>query len=40
LWLDPSRRERIDHLMAALVCLVLTVAAIAWSLVTGWVFLR
>ena len=39
-WLDPSRRERIDHLIAALVCLVLTVAAIAWSVVTGWVFLR
>ena len=40
LWLDPSRRERTDHLIWALVCLVATCTAIVWSLVTGWQYLR
>ena len=40
LWLNPSSRERIDHLVAALVCLGLSVAAVAWSLITGWQYLR
>jgi rhomboid protease GluP len=35
LWLDPSKRERVDHLLAALVCLVVTVAAILASIVTS-----
>lgn len=34
-WLDPLTRERIDHLIAALVCLVVTGLAVAWSIVTG-----
>lgn len=40
LWLDPSRRERPDHLLWALVCLAATCAAVGWSLVTGWQYLR
>jgi rhomboid protease GluP len=35
LWLDPSQRERVDHLLVALVCLVLTIAAILASIVTS-----
>jgi rhomboid protease GluP len=34
LWLDPLKRERMDHFVGAAVCLVLTVAAIAASVVT------
>jgi rhomboid protease GluP len=34
--LDPSKRERIDHLLGALACLVITAAAIAASLVTSF----
>jgi rhomboid protease GluP len=34
-WLDPLTRERGDHLIAALVCLVLTALAVVWSLVSG-----
>ena len=39
LWLDPSRRERVDHMIGGLLCLVLTMAAVAWSVVTGLRFL-
>jgi rhomboid protease GluP len=33
--LDPRRPERVDHLLAALVCLALTIAAVVASIVTG-----
>ena len=33
MWLDPLKRERMDHLIAAVVCLVLTAFAILASLV-------
>lgn len=33
--LDPMTRERVDHLLAGLVCLALTAAAVALSLITG-----
>jgi len=33
MWLDPLKRERMDHLIAAVVCLVLTALAILASLV-------
>jgi rhomboid protease GluP len=39
-WLDPTRRERVDHLIGALICLALTAAAVAWSLITGLQYLR
>jgi membrane associated rhomboid family serine protease len=34
-WLDPLTRERVDHLVAAFVCLALTALAIGWSLISG-----
>jgi membrane associated rhomboid family serine protease len=34
-WLDPLTRERIDHLIAGLVCVVLTGLAVLASLVLG-----
>jgi hypothetical protein len=34
--LDPSRRERIDHLLGALACLVVTAGSIAASLITSF----
>lgn len=37
--LDPRRPERVDHLMAALVCLALTLAAVIASVVTGLQYL-
>lgn len=39
IWLDPSRRERVDHLIGGLLCLVATMLAVAWSVVTGIRFL-
>src|SRR5215475_3822134 len=38
--LDPLRPERVDHLIAALVCLIVTDAAIVFSIVDGLGFLR
>jgi len=38
--LDPLRPERVDHLIAALVCLIVTAAAIVFSIVDGLGFLR
>jgi rhomboid protease GluP len=35
LWLDPLRPERIDHIIGALVCLLLSAAAIAASIIGG-----
>jgi rhomboid protease GluP len=40
LWLNPSGRERVDHLIWALVCLAVSSAAVVWSLITGWQYLR
>ncbi|MBP1604906.1 MAG: gluP 1 [Acidobacteria bacterium] len=34
-WLDPLKPERLDHIVAALVCLAATAAAIAFSVVDG-----
>jgi rhomboid protease GluP len=38
-WLDPLRPERVEHLLGALACVVVTLAAILWSVVTGWALL-
>ncbi len=35
LWLDPMTRERVDHLIAGLGCILLTAVAVTWSIVTG-----
>jgi rhomboid protease GluP len=35
MWLDPLKRERMDHFVGAAICLLLTLAAIVWSVVTG-----
>jgi rhomboid protease GluP len=37
--LDPLRPERVDHLVGAVVCLVLTAVSIGASIWTGWPFL-
>ena len=39
-FLDPLRPERLDHMIAALVCLVVTGIAIVFSFVTGWRLFR
>jgi rhomboid protease GluP len=39
-FLDPLRPERLDHLVGALVCLALTVIAIAFSVVQGLALFR
>jgi rhomboid protease GluP len=36
LWLNPSKRERVDHLVGALVCLVASAVAVAWSLISSF----
>jgi rhomboid protease GluP len=38
-FLDPLQRERLDHMIAALVCLAVTGIAIAFSIVGGLRFL-
>jgi membrane associated rhomboid family serine protease len=38
-FLDPLRPERVDHLIAALICLAVTAIAIVFSIVYGWGFL-
>jgi rhomboid protease GluP len=35
LLLDPLKPERIDHLLIAVICLVVTLAAVIWSVVTA-----
>ena len=35
LLLDPLKPERIDHLVAAALCLLVTLAAVVWSVVTA-----
>lgn len=39
-WLDPLRPERSDHALGALVCLVASLAAIVYSVVSGLSFVR
>ena len=39
-FLDPLRPERVDHLIAALVSLGLTVLAVAFSIVHGMALFR
>jgi membrane associated rhomboid family serine protease len=34
LWLDPLKAERMDHFIGAAVCLLLTAAAILWSILS------
>ena len=34
LWLDPLKRERMDHFIGAALCLLVTVLAILWSIVS------
>jgi rhomboid protease GluP len=34
-WLDPLKRERMDHFIMAAVCLLLTAAAIVWSVISA-----
>jgi rhomboid protease GluP len=34
--LDPLKPERLDHFLAAIVCLALTALAIAFSVIDGW----
>jgi rhomboid protease GluP len=36
LWLDPLKRERMDHFIGAAACLILTALAIAWSIASLW----
>ena len=33
-WLDPLRQERIDHLIAGVLCLLASAGAVVWSLVS------
>lgn len=35
MWLDPLKRERMDHFVGAAICLFLTAVSIIWSLITG-----
>jgi rhomboid protease GluP len=39
LWLDPMTRERVDHLIAGIGCILLTAIAVAWSIISGLAFL-
>ena len=39
-WLDPLTRERVDHLIAGLVCLLVTALAVGVSVVTGIPIIR
>jgi hypothetical protein len=34
MWLDPLKRERMDHFVGAAICLLLTALSIIWSIVT------
>ncbi len=40
LWLDPLRRERVEHLLLAMGCIGLVAFSIVWSVVNGLAFLR
>jgi len=34
MWLDPMKRERMDHFIGAAICLLATAAAIGWSILS------
>jgi hypothetical protein len=36
MWLDPLKRERMDHFVGAAVCLGVTFIAIVWSIVSAF----
>jgi rhomboid protease GluP len=38
--LDPLKKERIDHILIAVVCLVVTLAAILWTVVNALPYIR
>lgn len=38
--LDPLKKERIDHILIAVVCLVVTLAAIIWTVLNALPYLR
>jgi hypothetical protein len=38
MWLDPLKRERMDHFIGAALCLGLTALAIVWSIVSVYFF--
>ena len=38
--LDPLKKERIDHILIAVICLVVTLAAILWTVVNALPYLR
>jgi rhomboid protease GluP len=38
--LDPLKPERTDHVVAAILCLVASAAAIAWSILDGYAYVR
>jgi rhomboid protease GluP len=40
LWLDPLRRERVEHLLLAMGCIGLVAFSIVWSIVKGLAFFR
>ena len=40
LWLDPLKPERANHMLGALVCLALSVLAVAYSVVDYFVRFR
>jgi rhomboid protease GluP len=35
-WLDPLKRERMDHFVGAALCLIATAASVGWSVVTAF----
>src|SRR5262245_3904596 len=37
LWLDPLKRERMDHFVGAVLCLAITAIAILWSIVSVFI---
>ncbi len=38
MWLDPLKRERMDHFIGAAICLVLTALSIVWSIASVLLF--
>jgi rhomboid protease GluP len=35
-WLDPLKRERMDHFIGAAICIFLSALSILMSIITGW----
>jgi rhomboid protease GluP len=36
-WLDPLKRERMDHFVGAALCLLATAAAVVWSIISAFI---